>query len=329
MMGLHDYTFYDLISRNAVAFCNRPAWYEVDDQRMLNFADCKNSVDRLACCLQKIGLKKGDRIAALGKNSLEYFLLYGAAAALGAIVLPINWRLSLEEMLFNLNDCGPVMLFVDAEYQEMIAGARDKLPTVRDYYSLKPPGGVFAGFDTLLENNGDFEPVDVTSDDGLVIIHTAAVAGRPRGALLTHGNLISANIHVNLQLNLTPDDVHLNILPLFHVGGLFMATGSFHAGALNVNMSKFDAARAVSLIEEKNVYYLIFILDVFSRYLLGYAAFDTMYAINNIHVLKMAFRARGATKYPGLIHHSDKGSQYCSTGYIEALNQAEIVIPAP
>jgi long-chain acyl-CoA synthetase len=79
------------------------------------------------------------------------------------------------------------------------------------------------------------------------------VAGRPRGALLSHGNLICANLQINLQLNLRADDVHLNILPLFHVGGLFMASGSFHAGALNVNMSKFDAARAVSLIEEKNV----------------------------------------------------------------------------
>ena len=90
-MGLHDYTFYDLINRNAVSFCNRPAWFEVDNQRMLTFADCKDKVDRLAYGLQKAGLTKGSRIGVLGKNSLEYFLIYGAAAALGAIVVPINW----------------------------------------------------------------------------------------------------------------------------------------------------------------------------------------------------------------------------------------------
>jgi long-chain acyl-CoA synthetase len=79
------------------------------------------------------------------------------------------------------------------------------------------------------------------------------VAGRPRGALLTHRNLISANISLNLLFNLSAEDVHLNLLPLFHVAGLFMATGSFHAGALNVNMSKFDADQAVDLIAEKKV----------------------------------------------------------------------------
>ncbi|MGD9360946.1 MAG: AMP-binding protein [Desulfobacterales bacterium] len=252
-MGLYDFGFYDLIQRNAVCFGSRPAWFEADDQRTFTFAQYKHKVDQLACGLQNTGIKKGDRIGALGKNSFEFFCLYGAAAALGAIVLPINWRLSLEEVLFNLNDCEPAMLLVDSEYQEMIGDAKDKLPSVRDCYGIKSPTGAFPGFDTLLQNGGDFQPADVSVDDGLVIIHTAAVAGRPRGALLSHGNLICANLQINLQLNLRADDVHLNILPLFHVGGLFMASGSFHAGALNVNMSKFDAARAVSLIEEKNV----------------------------------------------------------------------------
>ena len=252
-MGLYDFGFYDLIERNAVCFGSRPAWLEVDDQRTLTFAQYKNRVDQLACGLQNAGIIKGDRIGALGKNSLDFFCLYGAAGALGAIVLPINWRLSIKEVLFNLNDCEPAMLFVDPEYQEMIGDSKDKLPSVRDCYSMKSPADGFPGFDTLLQNGGDFKPVDVSADDGLVIIHTAAVAGRPRGALLSHGNLICANMQINLQLNLCADDVHLNILPLFHVGGLFMASGSFHAGALNVNMSRFDAVQAVSFIEEKNV----------------------------------------------------------------------------
>jgi long-chain acyl-CoA synthetase len=252
-MGLHDYTFYDLISRNAVAYRNLSAWFEVDDQRSLTFAAYKQKVDQLACGLQNAGIKKGDCIGVLGQNSLEYFLLYGAAAALGGIVLPINWRLSAEEAIFNLNDGEPVLLFVDPDYQEMIGGVKDQLATVKEYYNLKPPGGNFSNFDALIENDGKFTAPDVATGDGLVIIHTAAVAGRPRGALLSHGNLISANIHLNLLMNLSPVGVHLNILPLFHVGGLFMATGAFHGGALNINMSKFDAARAVDLIEEKQV----------------------------------------------------------------------------
>lgn len=252
-MGLHDYTFYDVINRSAVCFGNRQAWFEVDDQRILTFAEFKEQVDRLAGGLQTIGVKKGDRIGVLGKNSLEYFLLYGAAAALGAIMVVINWRLSAEEALYNLNDCTPEFLFVDAEYQEMIARTQKNLASVKHYYNLNPTGGNFAEFASLMDNAGDYEPVDVATDDGFVIIHTAAVAGRPRGALLTHGNLVSANISLNLLFDLSAEAVHLNLLPLFHVAGLFMASGSFHAGALNINMSKFDAKQAVDLIAEKKV----------------------------------------------------------------------------
>ncbi|MGD9180754.1 MAG: AMP-binding protein, partial [Desulfobacterales bacterium] len=255
-MGLQDYTFYDLINRNAVCFKQRQAWFEVDDQRTLTFAQYKEQVDQLASGLQKIGVQKGDRIGILGKNSLEYFLLYGASAALGAILVVINWRLSAEEALFNLNDCEPQLLFVDAEFQEMIAGLKKKLSSVRHYFNLKPPGGNFAEFNTLMDGPGEVEFIDVATDDGWVIMHTAAVAGRPRGAVLTHGNLISANISLNLLLDLTAEDVHLNLLPLFHIGGLSMATASFHGGALNVNMSKFDAQQAVDLIVEKQVTFL-------------------------------------------------------------------------
>jgi long-chain acyl-CoA synthetase len=138
----------------------------------------------------------------------------------------------------------------------MISDAKDQLASVKNYFNLKPPDGDFSEFDALLDNDGQFRAPDVATEDGLVIIHTAAVAGRPRGALLSHGNLICANTQINLLLNLSAYDVHLNILPLFHVGGLFTATAGFQAGALNLNMSKFDAGQAVDLITEKKVTFM-------------------------------------------------------------------------
>jgi acyl-CoA synthetase (AMP-forming)/AMP-acid ligase II len=92
--------------------------------------------------------------------------------------------------------------------------------------------------------------VAVSSNDGFVIIHTAAVTGLPRGALLSHGNLLCAHAHLMMAFGLTPADVHLNCLPLFHVAGLFMTFCTFHAGGLNINLPKFDAARVVQLIGE-------------------------------------------------------------------------------
>lgn len=257
IMGLYDFTFYDLINRNAFCYKDREAWFEVEDRRTLTFTQMKDYVDRLACGLLQSGLIKGDRVAVLGMNSLEYFLLFGAAAALGAIVLPINWRLSEEEVAYNLNDCEPKLIFVDEAYQGLVKGLMGKLPSVKKYFGLDKGEEPFLPFDPLLDNQADYEPEEVSTDDGFIIIHTAAVAGKPRGALLSHGNLICAGIHFDHYLHLTPDDVHLNLLPLFHVGGLFMATTSFHAGALNVNMRKFDAGKAMELIQDKKVSFLM------------------------------------------------------------------------
>ena len=252
-MGLHDFTFYDLIDRNATSFGGKSAWFEADDLRTLTFSQYKEQVDILACGLQKAEIKKGDRIGVLGKNSLEYFLLYGAAAARGAIMLPLNWRLSAEEVSFSLNDCEPKLVFVDNEFQELIQGIKNEVPSVESWYNLNREGGTFLSFDSLMDNKVSVAPEEVSTDDGFVIIHTAAVAGKPRGALLSHGNVLCANTHFDYLFNVTPDDIHLNLLPLCHVGGLFMATMSFHAGALNVNMSKFDPLQALNLIEDKQV----------------------------------------------------------------------------
>jgi len=212
-MGVYDFTFYDLINRNAFCFRAAQAWYEVDDGRSLTFADVKHMVDRLACGLQRTGIGKGDRIAILGKNSLEYFLIFGAAAALGAIVLPINWRLSEDEVAYNLNDCGPKVLFSDKQFHGTLANIKENLPSVQGYYDLALDGDTFPGMDTLTQNGEDFKAEEVSSDDGFVIIHTAAVAGRPRGALLSHSNLLLANLNFDYYLQLTPGDVYLNCIP--------------------------------------------------------------------------------------------------------------------
>jgi len=256
-MGIYDLSFYDVIKRNAFCFKDNPAWYEVDNGQSLTFSEYKREVDRLACGLQKAGIEKGDRIAVLSKNNLPYFVLYGAAAALGAIMLPINWRLSADEVAYNINDCEPEMVFVGESFEDTISGIRGQLKSAKSFYHLGDGSGEFPSYKSLTDKGEEYQPAEVSWDDGFVIIHTAAVAGRPRGALLSHGNVLCADMHFDYFFNVTSKDVHLNLLPLFHVGGLFMATTAFHGGALNVNMSKFDAETAVKLIEGKKVTFMM------------------------------------------------------------------------
>jgi len=256
-MGLYDFTFYHLICRNAVSFKGRQALLEAEDGLGLNFDQYKGRVDQLAAGLQKAGVTNGDRIGVLAKNSLDYFTLFGAAAAFGAIMVPVNWRLAPDEISFILKDSAPRVLFADPEHQETINGLKGKLTGVERYYSLGPGKDSFHPFDSLLAKPGDFIPQEVLSEDGFVIIYTAAVAGRPRGALLSHGNVLCSSMHFGYHMKLTTKDVLLNFLPFFHVGGLFMATTCFLAGGLNINMPRFDAAKAVDLIEQKGVSFMM------------------------------------------------------------------------
>ncbi len=251
-MGLYDFTLYDLILRNALAFGKIPAWFEVDDGRTLTFAEVRREVERLSAGLQQQGVAAGDRLGILGKNSLEQFLLYGAAAAVGAIVLPVNWRLSAEEVCFNLEDGAPQLIFVDEEFQQTIEEHRGRrLASARGFYNLRADQGRYERFSSLRRDSTDFAAPEVSSSAGFIIIHTAAVAGRPRGALLSHNNVICADMHLIYLFGTSTADAHLNMLPMFHIAGLVMMFQSFHAGALNLNLSKFDAAKVVSLIEEK------------------------------------------------------------------------------
>jgi acyl-CoA synthetase (AMP-forming)/AMP-acid ligase II len=251
--SVQAFSFYDVIGRNARSFANEPAWLEVDTGMQLCFGEFKTRVDQLAAGLAKIDIGEGDRIGVVGRNSCEFFLLYGAAAALGAILVPINWRLSAEEVAFNLQDTAPAILFVDQEYQSLVEKIRPQLTSVTQCYNLKGDEGAYLAFKTLMDHERSVLLSPVEADAGFVIIHTAAVAGRPRGALISHANLLCASMQFQYYFNLDSSDVHLNLLPLFHVGGLFTAVSAFHAGALNVNMSKFDAGRALDLIITQKV----------------------------------------------------------------------------
>ncbi len=252
-MGYNDFTFYDLIRRNATVFSSTQAWHEASTGSALTFDDIKNRVDYLAAGLQAAGIKKGDRLGVLGKNSLAYFLLYGAAAAVGAIVLPVNWRLSPEEIVYIVNDATPRFLFVDEAFQERIFTHRRKLTSVERYFNLHDDVGKMESLAPLLNKEPLVSPTSVNSDDGFVIIHTAAVSGYPRGALLSHSNMLCACLHLDYYLGIESKDVHLNLLPMFHVAGLFMAVAAFGAGALNVNVAQFEADTAVALISRFKV----------------------------------------------------------------------------
>jgi acyl-CoA synthetase (AMP-forming)/AMP-acid ligase II len=250
-MGLRDFTLFDVIVRNARLFADRRAF--AFEGREVTHREYLQQVEKLAGGLADIGVGAGERIAILSQDNLEYVSLYGAAARLGAIVVPINWRLSIDEIAYVIRDTAPRVLIVGAKYQATIAASRDKLPPIEHWYGVGGESSLFAPLGDLLAGSGSPPAADITSDSGFVIVHTAAVGGRPRGALLSHGGLLAANLQLLHCWRLGEDDVNLGAAPLFHVAGLGLLLAVQHAGGVTVVLPRFDPDAALRHIQDYRV----------------------------------------------------------------------------
>jgi len=242
-------TFYTMMADNAAGRGDEPALIASDSK--VSFKELLDRVDRLADGLQARGLVAGDPLAMLAMNTIEAFVVFGACAREGWILFPLNWRLSEAELEDHLRLAGAKALIVDQANQGKIP------PQTADTIPLRVVIGPPAEPERI-SIDGQAGPASkeayIPDDaDPFLILATAAVAGSPRAALLSHGNLMTAADQVIQQLSLGVDDRHLAALPLFHITGLELALATMFAGGVNVVQDRFDPAAAVSLIDDNRV----------------------------------------------------------------------------
>lgn len=250
-MGLRDFTIYDIIVRNARLFANCEAW--VFANHRVTFQQFLAEINRLSFGLKKLGLRKGDRLGVLSQNCYEFVLLYGAAAKLGAIMLPINWRLNPQEIEYILLDGAPRFFFVGRDYETMAKDIYNKMNYTKMLITIGAKESECTPFPSLLEEEGQVPEVEILQTDPYLIIHTAAVAGKPRGATLSQGNIIATNIQHIATVGLREEDSYLHLLPLFHIADLALAFSIMHAGGKNVIMPRFDPELALQIIEKEKI----------------------------------------------------------------------------
>ncbi|HEY3541411.1 MAG TPA: long-chain fatty acid--CoA ligase [Gaiellaceae bacterium] len=205
--------------------------------RLVTYAELAAGADAFAAAFAESGLRRGDRVATLTGNSPEHVMVLFACAQLGLILLPLSWRLTAPELQYQLDDAEPSLFLVEDEYEELAAatGKRHERLTT-------PSTGV--------------TPVaaSATPDDGLLLIYTSGTTGKPKGALLTHANCFWTNLSFDATTGVHGDDVVLQVLPQFHVGGWnVQALLAWLKGATVVLERQFDAGRVLRLIEEKRV----------------------------------------------------------------------------
>jgi acyl-CoA synthetase (AMP-forming)/AMP-acid ligase II len=250
-LSVHAFTVYDLIARGAALHRDAPAVIQGD--RTASFGELRLRVDELAAGLAGLGIGPGERLCVLAQNDAAYLDLYGACARQGIIAYPINWRLTGAEVERVVERARPTMVVVDAATRPLVADWLDGKAVTHRYQLGAEAGPGFSPFAALYRPGVPPAAAAVQPGDAFAVISTAAVDVIPRGAVLTHANVITANLTAIGALGLTARDRYLAVLPLFHVTALGMALAHLHAGAAVVVVPRFDAAEAVRLIDRHHV----------------------------------------------------------------------------
>lgn len=202
--------------------------------------------NRLARYLvEQKGIKTGDRIAVLSTNELDYVLLFFAIQKSGAIMVPLNFRLTPPELQYIVDDAQPTLVIAKMDLSDRIKGYPE--------LSFDGPGGV----SELLQD----ESIDASDpimrsdfDSACMILYTSGTTGKPKGAILSNRMLFWNSINTGLRLNLVQQDVTLTFAPFFHTGGWNVLNLPFlHRGAKQIFLKKFDPDRVLQLIEQEKV----------------------------------------------------------------------------
>ncbi|HEY1931741.1 MAG TPA: AMP-binding protein [Acetobacteraceae bacterium] len=209
----------DLIDRNAAFTPGKPALRFEGAVWDYAFFACR--IAALARAMQsQLGVHRGDRVAVLALNRPDYLALLYACARLGAMLVPLNWRLAIPEQVFILRDAGVKAVFVAADFAAVAPLLMQALPQTRIVHLDDA-----AGFEALLNaGTGDGREPHVDFSAPLLIVYTSGTTGRPKGAVLTQQAVFSNGVMSHHMHAMTADDHVLTVLPFFHVGGLNIQT---------------------------------------------------------------------------------------------------------
>ena len=229
----------------------------VHGEKSLNYAKFNSRVNRLANAFYRLGLRKGDNVALLQYNYPETLESMFACFKAGLGAVPINWRLHPKEFAFIMDHSESRAAIISPEFNESILGVRNRIPNVQSIISLDSDQGELTDFDTLLSAESDgFIDVDVQPDDLAWIFYTSGTTGLPKGAMLTHRNLLAMtmNFYADMCPGLGPNDVILHAAPLSHGSGCY-AIPNVGKAAVNVilDSKSFDPNLIFETIQEYRV----------------------------------------------------------------------------
>ena len=274
---------FDWIARHAERTPGKLAMVDAHTGRQFTYAQLNERANRFASFLRDtLGIRRGDRVSILAQNSSDYYEVLFACGKMGAILNTLNWRLAVPELEYILDDCTPRVLLYEPIFSEAVDALRARIScenylimgeaaiadavadAVADAHAGVPEGAwTYEGALAAGDAQGVAMPM-LSYDDTWAILYTSGTTGRPKGAQVTYGNFFYNAVGMGRAIDLTSQDVNLNVLPTFHAGGLGLYAGPiFHAGGTLIVMRAFDPGEFLRLMEEWQVTALLLVPSIY------------------------------------------------------------------
>ncbi|MEL6973738.1 MAG: AMP-binding protein [Bacteroidota bacterium] len=239
---------HDWSAKWAVYQPKHPAFKAADTGQLINYYDLDRLSNRLAHTLAtEYGVKKGDRIAVLSENCLEYVLLFVAAQKRGFILVPLNYRLASPELDYLLEVTAPQLLIWETQFAEKISACKQF--NASSYHMTINALTAFCD-PTRHEPEDQDGPIEIIEPDHpIFILFTSGTTGFPKGAIYTHRMLFWNSINTSMSLLCNPDSRTVNCMPPFHTGGWNVLTTPFlHHGGYTCIVRKFEPEEVLRLL---------------------------------------------------------------------------------
>jgi fatty-acyl-CoA synthase len=228
----------------------------VDGDLRLTYEQFFDRCDRWSSALQGLGVKKGDRVAYIAPNVHEQLESFYAVPQIGAVLVPINYRLTAEDFVYITSHSGAKVLCVYPDYLDAIDGVRDQLAGVEHFVALGSAGGRkgWTEYEAAVASaKPDFKRPDVAESDLLTINYTSGTTAKPKGVMITHRNAWANIVGTLVHFHITVGDRYLWTLPMFHANGWTFTWIITAVGGTHICLPKVEPARVFELVRNEEV----------------------------------------------------------------------------
>jgi fatty-acyl-CoA synthase len=226
----------------------------VDGDLRLTYEQFFDRCDRWSAALQALGVRPGDRVATIAPNTHAQLESFYAVPQIGAVLVPMNYRLTPDDFVYMVNHSGSTVLCVHSDYLDAIDGVRDQMPGVRHFVAFEGEKAGWLDYEGLIAATGpSFVRPDIDERDLLTINYTSGTTSRPKGVMITHRNATMNTIGTLLHLPMGVGDRYLWTLPMFHANGWTFTWTVTAAAGTHVCLRRVDPALVFSLIRDERV----------------------------------------------------------------------------